>query len=70
MGLPVVKAILSAFSNAVGISPIKSQRMFFLFNTIDRDDSNTQFGERSSPWAFTGVTISAAKKYLSLRGDG
>jgi len=66
----VVKAMLSAFSSKVSLSTTGTMRIFFMFNTIDRDDENTQFGERSSPWAFTGVTVKKRKNFLTLRGSG
>ena len=65
-----LKAILTAFSQEVVLSQNKSQRMYFLFYTVDRDDSDSQFGERSSPWALAEISVSAQKKYLSLRGEG
>jgi len=65
-----LKAILTAFSQEVVLSQNKSQRMYFLFYTVDRDQSDSQFGERSSPWALAEISVSAQKKYLSLRGGG
>ena len=64
-----VKAMLSAFSQRVLISHTNAQRMYFILNTIERDDASTTFGERSSPWAFAGISVNANRKYLSLRGD-
>ena len=65
----VVKAMLSAFSQKVFISNTSTQRMYFMLNTIERDDDSSTLGARSSPWAFAGVSVSAVRKYLSLRGD-
>ena len=65
----VVKAVLSAFSQRVIVSHTSAQRMYFMFNTVERDDASITFGERSSPWAFTSVSVNANRKYLSLRGD-
>ena len=64
-----VKALLTAFSSVVDLSQNKSQRMYFMFNTVEREETDTEIGERSSPWTLAEVEINAEKKYLSLRGS-
>jgi hypothetical protein len=66
----VIKAMLNTFASRLVMSPTTVQRMFFLFNTIEREDSVTEYAERSSPWGLVKVAASALGNYLTMRGAG
>lgn len=65
-----VKAILGSYSQTLNFSPVNTQRIYFLFNTVDRDSPQAEGDERSSPWALTSVKVQTLRKYQTLRGDG
>jgi hypothetical protein len=64
-----VKALLTPFSRQLVLSRDEQQRIYFLFYTTDREDSTTQFGDRSVPYSFAEIAVTAEKKFLSARGD-
>lgn len=65
----VVKAMLNAFTSRLVFSPTKVQRMYFLFNTIEREDTQEDVKQRSSPWGLVKVAASALSNYINMRGD-